>query len=676
MKLIELKLHNWQSYAGDKNIFDFKGPESTKNSAIILGRNGQGKSAFFESIKFLLYGKNSVIDNDSDATPKPVKPLVHEDKEEGPLMCYESYLAGEKRFGVYAKFSHHGHNYQIERYYESKKEQAPAQGFTETFYVLDQNKKAVPNPEKFIDEMIPQSISKFFLLDGEIIQEYRKLFSRKRPGLSYDVENILRLGSLEDTLVALRDLKQGFNKEKRKVETEIHTKGENSKQIADLTADIEEDEEKQDEIDRRIPILEVEKKELWAQILEDGDVNTIADAMDVCETKILNADKKIIELEGRRSTHFNKAWKVIIQPTVISSLSARESVLERQKEQDRKAAVIKNNVESWQKLVDGELCSQCERHPNLSHEEKEEYIDKISKEKKKADRLIIDSQTPNSDVLREQISSLGILKTDATFEDINGLNSDISEQKQIVRDEKNQYKYLDGKLTTGSLKQARDRKDRYDEINGELEDLGNARSQAGIRLESDNAKLQNLLNRSKSKHSSGQVDSIKKKISVANLLEEICSKSIIPFRDFTREQIRKVAEPIYTSIIDENHDELQIDEQFRIKILENGKGVRLSAGQYALAAYSILDALSRVSEIEFPFIVDTPGRSIDKEYLKDTFDYILQNKERQVILLPTTAEIDAENMTSDFGSSVSRIYTISKDKTDATIISTIHERGG
>ena len=162
MKLIELKLHNWQSYAGENNLFHFEGPGSTHNSAIILGRNGQGKSAFFESIKFLLYGKNAVTDNDSDMNPKPIKPLVHIDKEEGPLMCYEAYTGGEKKFGVYAKFSHEGRLYEIERYFESKKETASAGSFTESFYILDQEKKALPKPEAFIDEVIPETISKFF----------------------------------------------------------------------------------------------------------------------------------------------------------------------------------------------------------------------------------------------------------------------------------------------------------------------------------------------------------------------------------------------------------------------------------------------------------------------------------------------------------------------------------
>jgi DNA sulfur modification protein DndD len=676
MKLIELRLNNWQSYSGEDNRFHFDGPDTTQNSAIILGRNGQGKSAFFESIKFLLYGKNAVTDNDSDMNPKPVKPIVHEDKEEGPLMCYEAYMAGEKKFGVYAKFIHEGCQFEIERYFESKTEKAPGNSFSESFYILDKNKKALPKPEDFIEEVIPETISKFFLLDGEIIQEYRKLFSRKRPGLAYDVENILRLGSLDETLVALRDIKQGLSRDKRRIEADNASNDRNAATINQLTEDIEEAEEKLADLDKKIPELRRLKDSLWAEILEDGDVNTIGEAMDDCLEEISKAKNKISELESRRSTHFNKAWKVILKPTVEASLDTKTSIIDRQLLEDRRAAVIRDKISSWQKLVDGELCTHCDRHPNLSHEEKEEYIRKISEQKKREERLVEQSQTPNSDVLREQIKSLQFLTTDTTFEDITALNKDISQQRQIIREQKRQYDYLDGKLTNESLEEARQRKDDYDDIVSELEDSENARSATSIVLERDNGKLQNLLNRGKSKSGSKTVEPIDKQIKIAKVLAEICSQSISPFRDFTREQVRKVAEPIYTDIIDENHDELQIDEQFRIKILEKNKGVRLSAGQYALAAYSILDALSRVSDIEFPFIVDTPGRSIDKEYLSDIFAYILKNKQRQVILLPTTAEIDSDRMVSDYGSEVSRIFEITKSRTDSTKINLLHERGG
>ena len=121
MKILSLEFTNWQCYAGDSNKFDFSGPQSTNNSAIILGRNGQGKSAFFEGLRFLLYGNEVITDRDSAERTKPIRPLVGKEKKTGPLMCVEAYIAGEKRFGVSAKFEHEGKEYEIERSYESNK---------------------------------------------------------------------------------------------------------------------------------------------------------------------------------------------------------------------------------------------------------------------------------------------------------------------------------------------------------------------------------------------------------------------------------------------------------------------------------------------------------------------------------------------------------------------------
>ena len=76
-----VELNNWQSYRGDKNKFEFSGPDSTRNSAIIIGRNGKGKSAFFESLRFLLYGGETIVVRESTTKPKRVKPRVAENKD-------------------------------------------------------------------------------------------------------------------------------------------------------------------------------------------------------------------------------------------------------------------------------------------------------------------------------------------------------------------------------------------------------------------------------------------------------------------------------------------------------------------------------------------------------------------------------------------------------------------
>ena len=48
-------------YKGEENVFDFSGPDSANNSSIIIGRNAQGKSALFEAIRFVLYGRMQLL---------------------------------------------------------------------------------------------------------------------------------------------------------------------------------------------------------------------------------------------------------------------------------------------------------------------------------------------------------------------------------------------------------------------------------------------------------------------------------------------------------------------------------------------------------------------------------------------------------------------------------------
>ena len=94
-----------------------------------------------------------------------------------------------------------------------------------------------------------------------------------------------------------------------------------------------------------------------------------------------------------------------------------------------------------------------------------------------------------------------------------------------------------------------------------------------------------------------------------------------------------------------------------------------------LATYCILEALSTVSDIDFPLIVDSPGQGIDMEYMEEIFTHVLGASDRQIIVIPTTSEIDDENMVDNFGSSVASIYELQRPKgSRETEIVTIHRR--
>ena len=165
MKIQRLVLY-WQSYKGPENVFDFRGPESTNNSGMIIGRNAQGKSALFEAIQFVLYGQLAVVDRDSKNIPKRCKPLAAESVEAAPLMNQDAWDAGEREFSVSLDAVISNTGYTFVRKMTATTENPNDDDFKPQFFILSQpTKTKIKNPEKFVEDILPQSITKFFMID-------------------------------------------------------------------------------------------------------------------------------------------------------------------------------------------------------------------------------------------------------------------------------------------------------------------------------------------------------------------------------------------------------------------------------------------------------------------------------------------------------------------------------
>ena len=80
-----------------------------------------------------------------------------------------------------------------------------------------------------------------------------------------------------------------------------------------------------------------------------------------------------------------------------------------------------------------------------------------------------------------------------------------------------------------------------------------------------------------------------------------------------------------------------------------------------LIAYSVIDALSQSSEIEFPFMIDTPSVSIDNDNLEMLFDYLLDPKySRQVIIFPEGKEMNPDAGDSKYGPNCAATYELER----------------
>ena len=85
-----------------------------------------------------------------------------------------------------------------------------------------------------------------------------------------------------------------------------------------------------------------------------------------------------------------------------------------------------------------------------------------------------------------------------------------------------------------------------------------------------------------------------------------------------------------------------------------------------MLAYSVLDALTTCSGIDFPLVIDTPGRSIDDEHLLRLYDYLF-NSGKQVFLFPEGSELKPEIGDKRYGHTCAATYELKLNEKDQKI---------
>ena len=98
------------------------------------------------------------------------------------------------------------------------KEGESDEGFAEEFYIYSKkSKKKVSNPEAFVHQILPPKITKFFMIDGELLIEYRNMFAADRPGVGRDIERILRMDVIDKSGSLLHRLARESKSRSKKI---------------------------------------------------------------------------------------------------------------------------------------------------------------------------------------------------------------------------------------------------------------------------------------------------------------------------------------------------------------------------------------------------------------------------------------------------------------------------
>ena len=428
LRLKSLHLKNFGAFKGEQ---EFNLPAAA-GVTVFYGENMRGKTTLLNAFRFALFGK--ILGRGRRAVS------FHD------MVNWEARSDGAQSFEVQLNLTHAGAHYRLTRTCRPKSG-APdpaSHGDYETDYYLERGGHILPPQQAALEleRILPEQIARFFLFDGELLQEYEDLLhddTDMGPRISQAIERILGLPTLtkpRDSLKAALDraeervaLAAQRDQKTRQFGNELQNLVE---ERGVLTSDLFRQEKDLEDVRARKLAIEddMRRRERMASLLEKR--GRLEEEVKKLETTIQVKQESI-------SAAMAHAWAAILRPRLTAALASN-----RDKEAELQAFVTRANV--LQSLADGSdsACPTC--------------LQVVSPEAQtKIRALVLKSDTNKSNSARRELSAVR-RRIDALEAQLDSSNpealrllwADLEDRRRDIYSKTGEIEEIETQLTGGA----------------------------------------------------------------------------------------------------------------------------------------------------------------------------------------------------------------------------------
>jgi DNA sulfur modification protein DndD len=602
---------------------------------IVWGLNGYGKTTITNAFRYALwntiYGRKRAI--------KEARSYVNTDAEkEHKDMMVELYLSVERI------------NYTITRGLRN----TGGDVYQNVFSIERNGTIFGPDQaEEWLANLLPFEISRFYVFDGELLEEYEDLLDEGSVGndkLREAIEDILGIPML---INARENMKTLVNEADSEVQKEA-TKSKETKTLADS---LEEANEKRQEL--LISKSELEE-ELRAKTEESADIEDklkrhpklrdLINNKKMLKENVQRLDDKIAENKEKIKTLIDNLWESVISE-VITSIQDSESIsIKDLQEASRKSYNFKCISEYIEDLLKEDHC-----HCPFCKEKKDEKLlfDIFMELKQKKSELLSFEEEKRLADSQKIISALNVIqKTKQDFSYPRALIDDVREEEAELAVTHNDIDNLEKEIKTYGGEDGNDLEEELAKLPSklktclkEIEIIKEGLEENREALEIVEKSIIKCNEEIKKRSSSIGLKKATQKRDILYKLQSIFEESIASFRMKIKNNIEKDATESFVQISHQyEFKSLRINDMFGLNIIKaDGTAVpNRSSGYEQVVAIALISALHKNAPIAGPVFLDSTFQRVDTPHKKKTLQNltVLSN---QVIILAYPDEIGDEN---------------------------------
>ncbi len=622
--------------------------DEQRNVMIVFGDNMRGKTSILNAIRWAFYGE--AVGRHS--RPIPLQEIVNKD----------AALADDWRVEVHVKFDANGHAYDLRRVADRRQMVATPskpEDFARSIHLTrDGSAVSGDQVEAEIGLIAPKQISRFFLFDGELLQEYETLLiedSQQGQQIKEAIEQVLGVPALTNGRVDIQTILKQAQKRQNADLKQIAGLEKQAERHAELTGKIDAIDRDLEDLNSRMKKVREERTALDDEV---EAAQSVIGAKATLDAK-LGEQKTLIEdcerKEAERLDLLSGAWKDLID----AQLQIRRDQLERRRKElmdsIKKRSGLAQKVSDLQQLLDTRECPTCEQV--LSEERRSQIGETLGKAE--TELQSIDDSSAALQEISGQLDALSKIRGINAKDRLQQAEKDLQGYNVRLTQIENDIEKLRDKIAgydTAEIARKRvllSEKIREEgRLQGDIHDQNVERKKLVDELAVSQKAIEGL---TKDRTQRSTV-----KVSLCSDLERVFSQSIEQLRDKLRKRVEQLANDAFRHMTTQkSYRGLEINDNYGLQIVDaSGRHVAVrSAGAEQIVALSLIDGLNRTGRAAGPVIMDTPFGRLDLNHRDNILSY-LPSVTSQFVLLVHSGEIRKETDLAVITERVGAVYEI------------------
>lgn len=657
LHLLKMTITNFGPYKGTQEI-DFTDREGVN---IFWGDNGRGKTTLLNAFRYALFGsiqrRNGVLQTLKD------------------MENYEAREDGVYGFSVVLRMISDGTVYELTRQYR-KRDGVDIPAHDEDYEKRMFLKKggsvlSQSDSEHELNVLMPEQVSRFFLFDGELLQEYEELLENETTTgerIKDAIEKILGVPVLTNGVVDIKDILYTYDKLKQKAAQKDAKTQQLALQRESVEQSLKAHEAEVTRLQATLGEFIKEKMELDVKSDETEQVRGWMARQEAIKTEIGNKEAELNQCYNQAKGISKDAWKGMLDTTISSIRDDLQNQIAELEKKLQKKAVAESFISELKKACREHKCPVCDQ--DISEALAAVLQARIDESESQFSGLT-DGEKDLLLSLNARFNAMRQLKTHSRKIELQMVETRISNLVIEIGSLRQEQSELSEKISRyGDTSEIATIAQRLAAVLSKMEITEKGIKDEKAKVEEEKSKLSNIDDLIGRQNAGSDLQIASRQHALCNQIYEIFDKGMAGYRDRLKKNVERDATELFVKLSgDKDYVGLKIHDNYGLSIIhKSGKIVPgRSSGYEHIVALSLIGALHKNAPLRGPIIMDSPFGRLDPTHKRNIVRQLPYMAE-QSMLLAYTGEIEAPIAREALAGSLIREYKLNRVTSMYTLI--------